>query len=78
MIKITPEDLVRYLYKENSASKTASIQAALQIDNQVRDEFEEIKNTHSTLGEATLSPRQETVDKILEYASKKRSQLHSF
>ena len=78
MIKITSEDLIRYLYNETSTSKTARIEEALQIDSQLRDEFEKIKSTYSSLKDVSLSPRQESVDKILEYASKMHKQIHSF
>lgn len=78
MMKITSEDLIRYLYNETSASKTARIEEALQIDSQLRDEFEKIKSTHSTLKDVSLSPRQESVNKILEYASKMHKQIHTF
>lgn len=78
MIKITSEDLIRYLYNETSTTKTARIQEALQIDSELRDEFEKIKNTHSTLKDVSFSPRQQSVDIILEYASKMRKQIHSF
>ena len=77
MNKITPEDLVRYLYNETSPQKTDRIKAALQIDNALRDEYEQLKNTHSKLEEVRLSPRTETINNILEYAAKKQKQLHS-
>lgn len=77
MNKITPEDLVRYLYNETSPQKTDRIKAALQIDNVLRDEYEKLKNTHSKLEEVNLSPRTQTIDSILEYAAKKQKQLHS-
>ena len=77
MIKITPEDLVRYLYHETSPQKTERIKAALQIDNNLQDEFEKLKATHSKLEEVNLSPRFQTINNILEYAAKKQKQLHS-
>lgn len=77
MMKITPDDLVRYLYNETSAQKTSDIKAALQIDSLLRDEYEKLKNTHFKLDEVCHSPRQETINSILEYAAKKHKQLHS-
>ena len=77
MIKITPEDLVRYLYNETSPQKTERIKAALQIDNNLQDEFEKLKTTHSKLEEVKFSPRSQTINNILEYAAKKQKQLHS-
>ncbi|MEO6681988.1 MAG: hypothetical protein ABIN48_04105 [Ginsengibacter sp.] len=77
MVKITPEDLVRYLYNETSTQKTAAIKQALQMDNNLRDEFEKLKNTYSKLEEVKLTPRAETINSILRYAAKKQNQLHS-
>ncbi|MEO7317259.1 MAG: hypothetical protein ABIW47_18860 [Ginsengibacter sp.] len=79
MMKITPEDLVRYLYKETSTEKTARINAALQIDTNLQDEYEKLKNTYSNLeeGQVRLSPRLQTIKNIMQYANKKQKQLHS-
>ncbi len=72
MIKITPEDLVRYLYNETSELKTASIQAALQTDWNLRESYEKLVGSTLDLNRIQFSPRPESVNKILEYASKKR------
>ena len=79
MNKITPEDLVRFLYKETSAQKTAQIKAALQIDSHLQNEFEKLKTTYSKLDEeeVKLSPRSKTIDAIMEYAALKQKQFHS-
>ena len=79
MIKITPEDLVRYLYKETSTEKTACIKAALQIDSNLQEEYEKLKNTYSKLEQEVVrrSPRPQTINNIMEYASKKQKQVHS-
>ena len=72
MIKITPEELVRYLYNETSEQKTAKIKAALETDWNLRDTYNKLAGAQKNLNEITLSPRAKTVDKILEYASKKQ------
>ena len=79
MMKITSEDLVRYLYQETSTQKTARIKVALQIDSNLQDEYERLKSTFSKLEEeeVKLSPRQKTIDNIMEYAVKKQKQVHS-
>lgn len=77
MIKITPEELVRYLYNETSEQKTAQIKAALQTDWNLRDTYEKLVSAHKNLNEIKFSPRTETVNKILEYASKKQEQVTS-
>ena len=77
MIKITPEELVRYLYNETSEQKTAKIKAALQTDWNLRDTYDKLVSAHKNLNEIRFSPRKETVNKILEYASKKQEQVTS-
>ncbi len=77
MIKISPEELVRYLYNETSEQKTAKIKAALQTDWNLRDTYEKLLISHKGLNEIKFSPRSETVNKILEYASKKQEQVTS-
>jgi hypothetical protein len=77
MIKITPEELVRYIYHETSDQKSAMIKAALQTDWNLRDTYEKLLNAHSKLDEIKFSPRQEAVNKILEYASKKQEHVTS-
>lgn len=77
MIKITPEELVRYLYNETSEQKTAKIKAALQTDWNLRDTYDKLVSAHKNLNEVRFSPRKETVNKILEYASKKQEQVTS-
>lgn len=77
MIKITPEELVRYLYNETSEQKTATIEAALLTDWNLRETFEKLVCAQQNLNEAKLSPSPKTINKILEYAAKRQRQLHS-
>ena len=77
MTKFTPEDLVQYLYKETSVEKSAAIKAALETDWDLQESFELILTSQKNLEEIKLSPRQESVNKILEYAAKGQGQLHS-
>ena len=73
MTKITPEDLVRYLYDETSGKKAETIRIALQTDWDLRESYEKLVISEQNLDNIELSsPRPETVNKILEYASKKR------
>jgi hypothetical protein len=77
MTKFTPEDLVQYLYNETSVQKTAAIRAALDEDWDLQESFEHIIDGQKNLEEISLSPREEAVNKILQYTSKKVGQLHS-
>lgn len=77
MIKITQEDLVRYLYNETSDRKTAAIKAALQTDWNLRESYEKLLISQKNLNKIKFSPRTESIGKILEYASKKHAQVTS-
>ena len=77
MNRITSEDLVRYLYNETSAKKTAAIQAALQTDWNLRESYEKLAASHKNLDSIKLSPRPESVNAILDYASKRHAQVTS-
>lgn len=72
MIKITLEDLIKYLYKETSEQKTAAIHAALQTDWDLKEAYEKMAMSQRNLNKITYSPRSETVNNILEYAAKRQ------
>jgi len=75
MIKITPEELVRYIYHETSDQKTATIKAALQSDWNLRDTYDKLISAHGKLDEINVSPRKEVLNRILEYAAKKQEHV---
>jgi hypothetical protein len=77
MIRFTTEDLVRYLYNETSEQKTAQIKAALQTDWNLKETYEKLVNSKKDLNEISFSPRKETVNKILQYASKRNITVSS-
>jgi len=77
MIRFTTEDLVRYLYNETSEQKTAQIKAALQTDWNLKETYEKLVNSKRDLNEISFSPRKETVNKILQYASKRNITVSS-
>ncbi len=72
----TPEDLVQYLYKETSPEKSSAIKAALEIDWSLREMYNVIVSGQKRLEAFELSPREEALNKILNYAEKSISELH--
>ena len=70
MHKFTPEDLIQYLYHETSPSKTAEIMAALETDWSLREKLDVIVSAQKKLEPISLSPRQSTIDNILDHAEK--------
>ena len=74
MHNFTPEDLLLYLYNETSPAQTAAIKVALENDWSLREKFEEITSAQSQLKTLKMSPSQQTIDNILNYAEKAISQ----
>lgn len=70
MHSFTAEDLLQYAYNETSIEKTAAIQQALETDWALREKLEVITAAQIRLGKLTLSPRPQTIDKIMAYAEK--------
>ncbi len=70
MHNFTPEDLLLYLYNETSPAQTAEIKAALETDWSLREQFEVIASAQQKLEALKMSPSQQTVDNILNYAEK--------
>jgi flagellin-specific chaperone FliS len=75
MHTFTPEDLLQYLYDETSPAQTAAIKAALENDWSLREKFEVITSAQSKLEALKMSPSQQTIDNILNYAEKAVSEL---
>ncbi|MBS1510085.1 MAG: hypothetical protein JST86_04545 [Bacteroidetes bacterium] len=75
MHNFTPEDLLLYLYNETSPEQTAAIKTALENDWSLREKFEEITSAQNQLETLQLSPSQQTIDNILQYAEKAVSEL---
>ena len=75
MHNFTPEDLLLYLYNETSPAQTADIKAALETDWSLREKFEALTSAQKKLGSLKMSPSQQTVDNILNYAEKAIAEL---
>jgi hypothetical protein len=70
MTLFTPEDLLRYLYKESSPELTAAIQVALTENWTLREQMEELQVSVNqlTIEKHILAPRAEVVMRVLQYA----------
>ena len=64
----TPEELIQYLYKETSPSRTAQIEEMLQHDWTLRETLEVLQNSMQLLDRPLESPRTEAVMNVLNYA----------
>jgi len=75
MHNFTPEDLLLYLYNETSPIQTAEIKAALETDWSLREKFEVLTSAQKRLEVLKMSPSQQTLDNILNYAEKAVAEL---
>jgi hypothetical protein len=70
MTLFTPEDLLRYLYKESSPELTVAIEAALKEDWMLREKLEVLRSSASGLDAVVVSPRMEVIQRVMNYARK--------
>jgi hypothetical protein len=74
MTLFTPEDLLRYLYKESSPELTVAIEAALKEDWMLREKLEVLRSSSSELDTVVVSPRMEVIQRVMSYARKTAAQ----
>ena len=66
----TPEDLLRYLYKESSPELTVAIEAALKEDWMLREKLQVLQLSADGLDKIVVAPRMEVVMRVMNYARK--------
>lgn len=71
MHNYSPEDLIRFIYKETSPEITAAIEAALEEDWTLREKLAVLKISKERLDTIVESPRTSVVLNILKYATEK-------
>lgn len=70
MNSITPDDLLLFLYNEASPEMTIAIKSALESDYRLQECMNELIVSMENLENVSYSPRQQSVDAILEYGRK--------
>ena len=73
----TPEDLIRYLYKETSPEESMAIELALKQDWTLREKMAVLKTSMERLDSIKVSPRSEVILNILRYAASKETLVTS-
>jgi hypothetical protein len=68
MTLFTPEDLLRYLYKESSPELTVAMEAALKEDWMLREKLEVLRTSSDQLNTVTIAPRMEVILRVMNYA----------
>jgi uncharacterized membrane protein len=68
MLKYTTEELIQYLYNETTGEQTLAIEKALQTDWDLQEKLNALKGSMNYLDTVTVSPRQQSIMAILNYA----------
>ena len=64
----TPNHLIKYLYKETSASETLAINEALTKDRALFEEYQEIMAAYQHLPKVKFNPTSSSIKNILGYS----------
>lgn len=69
MIKtFTQNDLIRFLYHETSEEENLEIKRALQYDQDLTLQFEELQTVVNNLDDSMMEPSVDSIEKILSYS----------
>lgn len=76
MIKIfTPNDIIRYLYKETSEEESARIESALLCDNVLLEKYQEFSSAKRQLEKVMNDSHEKTISRVMAYS--KSLDLHA-
>lgn len=64
----TTDQLIRFMYRETSASEAFAIKQALNNSKELKDEFRQLQAAQRQLPRVKFSPRRSTVQNILRYS----------
>lgn len=64
----TLNHLIRYIYKETSASETLAIAQQLDEDYEMQKAYEELISSYQQLPKASFAPSDRTIGNILSYS----------
>ena len=76
MTLFTPEDLLRYLYKESSPELTLAIEVALKDDWMLREKLQVLSLSVNSLDRIVVAPREEVINRVMDYARKTAVEEH--
>lgn len=68
MYNYTPEDLILYFYGEMPAEEAEILEKRAKEDWTLREKLAVFQMTSRRLNQSLISPRQELVDRIMDYA----------
>ena len=73
---ITHDNLIRYIYQETTAEESSLIEEALASDYELKELYDSLLESKAELDKVRLHPRQEVVNKIMDYSSRTTPHEH--
>ena len=73
--RFTPNDLVRFIYKETSVTESLGITEALSEDRKLFEEYEALMGSYLQLPKAKFDPSKNTIQDILRYSENTTVQI---
>lgn len=70
MLKFTPSDLLRFIYRETSLAETMAIAEGLKEDPCLFEQYQELLEGYLALPKAKFSPKPETMQNIISYSER--------
>ena len=64
----TPDDLLRYLYKDTSPVESKEIEKALKTDERLQEEWQQLQIDMHMLDSLLLQPSEAATDRIMQWA----------
>lgn len=74
--KFTPNHLIKYLYKETSATETLAISEAICNDPKLAKQYQDLLLGYRQMPKATFSPSPSAIDNILRYSKQTAVETH--
>ncbi len=71
----TSDHLIRFLYKETSASESLAIDAAIHEDADLWEEYRALREAYHQLPKVTFRPSKNAIQQILKYSAHKAVEL---
>ena len=69
-LDFTQNFLIKYLYKETSASETLAIEEALFLNSKLNEEYQGLLKAYRQLPKVKFSPTSSTIQQILGYSER--------
>ena len=69
MKTFTPNDVLRYLYKETNPSENSALEVAMHLHADLLDKYVQLAGIKEQLDQVQMSPAKRTIKAILEYSN---------